>query len=66
MKELKTNPNIVIKKADKDGALVVLKTENFRPMGRVHFNDKETLINPTGRAAEGTCRKQAASKQTNA
>lgn len=42
LKELKTNPNIVIKKADKDGALVVLKTENYRTMGRVHFNDKET------------------------
>ncbi|XP_037773962.1 uncharacterized protein LOC119570191 [Penaeus monodon] len=49
LEELKTNPNIVIKKADKDGALVVLKTENYRAMGQAHLRDENTykpLPNP--------------------
>lgn len=42
LEQLKENPNIVIKKADKDGALVVLKAGNYRAMGRAHLKDKET------------------------
>ncbi|XP_037789399.1 uncharacterized protein LOC119584830 [Penaeus monodon] len=47
--ELKKNPDIVIKKADKDGALVVLRTESYRAMGHAHLRDKQTykhLLNP--------------------
>ena len=44
LKELAENPNIVIKKADKDGALVVLKTCNYIAMGEKHLMDKETYI----------------------
>ncbi|ROT62518.1 hypothetical protein C7M84_019632 [Penaeus vannamei] len=39
---LKKDANIVIKKADKDGALVVLKTESYIKMGNQHLRDKET------------------------
>ena len=44
LEQLRKDPNIVIKKADKDGALVVLKTGNYRAMGRAHLKDKETYI----------------------
>lgn len=44
LEQLKEDPNIVIKKADKDGALVVLKTGNYRAMGRAHLKDKETYV----------------------
>jgi len=44
LEQLKGDPNIVIKKADKDGALVVLKTGNYRAMGRAHLKDRETYI----------------------
>jgi len=49
LEELKTNPEIVIKKADKDGALVVLKTESYKAMGQAHLKDGNTykvLLNP--------------------
>jgi len=49
LEELKRNPNIVIKKADKDGALVVLKIESYRAMGQAHLRDENTykpLLNP--------------------
>jgi len=44
LKELAENPDIVIKKADKDGALVVMKTNNYIAMGDKHLMDKETYI----------------------
>lgn len=46
---LQKDANIVIKKAEKDGALVVLKTENYIMMGNKHLRDTETygiLENP--------------------
>lgn len=44
LKDLAENPDIVIKKADKDGALVVLKTSSYIAMGEKHLKDKETYI----------------------
>ncbi|XP_037773523.1 uncharacterized protein LOC119569432 [Penaeus monodon] len=44
LKDLAQNPDLVIKKADKDGALVVLKRESYIAMGEAHLLDKETYI----------------------
>ncbi|XP_063616062.1 uncharacterized protein LOC134789361 [Penaeus indicus] len=44
LKDLAQNPDLVIKKADKDGALVVLKKESYITMGEAHLSDTETYI----------------------
>ncbi|XP_037774196.1 uncharacterized protein LOC119570599 [Penaeus monodon] len=44
LKDLAQNPDLVIKKADKDGALVVLKKESYIAMGEAHLSDTETYI----------------------
>lgn len=44
LKDLAQNPDLVIKKADKDGALVVLKRESYIKMGEAHLKDTETYI----------------------
>lgn len=55
---LKKDENIVIKKADKDGALVVLKTENYIKMGNTHLRDTETygLVDDPERALQEVIR----------
>ncbi|XP_042859141.1 uncharacterized protein LOC122245261 [Penaeus japonicus] len=44
LKDLAQNQDLVIKKADKDGALVVLKRESYILMGEAHLSDTETYI----------------------
>lgn len=41
MDRLKKDAKIVIKKTDKDVALVVLKTENYIKMGNNHLRDTD-------------------------